>query len=180
MGTGRHSAIRSYTQCVNTPLAQVFRYNKWANERVIDACRALRDDQFDAVVFSGPGRSIRETLFHVVTGQFDFIARINGQAQDPTKPQAWSGFTALEDLARSSNGALIAAAESLIEDADIVVPFAGKQPAFPRSFFLTHAFAHGAQHRTEIVLMLEKLGLPGPNLDAWEYAAAAGMGAEQT
>ncbi len=164
---------------MNAPLAQVFRYNKWANERIIDACRSLRDDQLDEVVFRGPGRSIRETLFHVVTGQSDFLARLKGEAQDRTKPQAWTGFTALEDLAGNSNDALIAAAESLTEDAEVIVPFAGKQPVFPISFFLTHAFAHGAQHRTEIVLMLEKLELPGPNLDAWEYAAAAGMGAEQ-
>lgn len=163
---------------MNAPLAQVFRYNRWANGRTIHACRALRDEQLDAVVFTGPGRSIRETLFHVVTGQYDFVARLNGQAQDPNKPRSWSGFADLEEFARTGNDALIASAESLVEDADVVVPYAGQKPVFPKSFFLSHAFAHGAQHRTEIVLMLEQLAVPAPNLDGWEYAAAAGFGQE--
>jgi uncharacterized damage-inducible protein DinB len=167
-----------YTWRMNTPLAQIFRHSKWANERIIDACRALPDDKLDTRVFSGPGRSIRETLFHLVAGQCDFLARLNGQSQDPARPREWTGFAALTDLAEATGEALITAAESMIEDHDVVVPYAGKQPMFPRSFFLTHAFAHGAQHPTEIVLMLEQLGLPAPNLDGWEYAAAAGFGAD--
>ena len=60
----------------------------------------------------------------------------------------------------------------------VVVPYGGKRPAFPASFFLTHAVAHGTLHRTEICMMMRMLGVEPPNLDGWEYAAAMGYGAD--
>ena len=64
---------------VNGPLAEVFRYNRWANERIVDACRGLTDEQLDAHVAGAEERNVRETVFHVAAGQLDFLARLQGQ-----------------------------------------------------------------------------------------------------
>jgi uncharacterized damage-inducible protein DinB len=163
---------------MNGPLAQMFRYNRWANGLIIAACRALTDEQLDQHLQGAEERTIRETIFHIPAGQLDFLARINGQAQDWTRAREWQGFDALERAAAAGNAGLIAAAEALVDDADVVVPYMDKRPVFPKSLFLTHAFAHGVLHRTEICVMMRTLGIDPPNLDGWEYAAAAGMGQE--
>jgi hypothetical protein len=34
---------------------------------------------------------------------------------------------------------------------------------------------HGAEHRTEIKLLLGSIGVPTPDLDSWSYARGAGF-----
>lgn len=164
---------------MNTPLAQVFRYNAWANDRIIAACRPLTGAQLDEKVQGTEERTIRDTLLHLIDGQRSFLARLEGQAQPTDGPRQWDGFDALTASSLETSEALIAAAEALIDDSDVVVPFAGQRPIFPKSFFLTHAIAHGVMHRTEICAMLRTLGVEPPNLDGWEYAAFAGLGVKQ-
>lgn len=162
----------------NEPLAQVFRYNRWANERIIEACRSLSDGQLDERLRGGEERTIRETLFHIASGQLDFAARLRGQAQDVGRAQDWSGFEALVETMTWGSGALVEAAEGMVEDDDIVVPFMDKRPSFPKSFFLAHAVAHGTLHRAEIGVMMGMLGVEPPNLDGWEFAGAMRYGSE--
>lgn len=52
----------------------------------------------------------------------------------------------------------------------------GKAYRYPRSFFLVHAVEHGGEHRTEVKLTLAHFGITTPDLDGWQYAAAAGYG----
>ena len=161
---------------MNEPLAQIFRYNRWANARLIEACRTLTDAQLDAEPGGGTFGTIRATLMHCIDGQRSILARLDGHAQAEGGPIQWSNFDALTDLANTTSDALIIAAESLVEDEDVIVPFMGKRPVFPKSFFLIHAAVHGIEHRTQIGVMLTRLGLTPPNLDGWPYAEAAGYG----
>ena len=46
---------------MNTPLGEIFRYNRWANLELIAACRALSDEQLGAQIVGGSG-SVREAL----------------------------------------------------------------------------------------------------------------------
>lgn len=64
----------------------------------------------------------------------------------------------------------------MLEDEEVVLPYMGQRPRFPKSFFLAHAAEHGSEHRTQIAAALAELGLASPNLDAWAYAEAAGYG----
>ena len=45
-----------------TGLADCFRYNLWANRRLLDACARLSDAQLDAPATTGTFGSVRETL----------------------------------------------------------------------------------------------------------------------
>ena len=64
--------------------------------------------QLDQHLQGGEERTIRQTAFHVAEGQLDFLARINGQAQDWTRPRSWQGFDALEKMAAAGSDALVA------------------------------------------------------------------------
>jgi uncharacterized damage-inducible protein DinB len=83
----------------------------------------------------------------------------------------------MDALARSSDE-LTEIAASLAGDEEVDLPYLGKTFRFPRSFFLVHAIEHGAEHRTEIKVALGSIGVETPNLDGWEWAAAAGYGRE--
>ncbi len=163
---------------MNTPLAHLFRYNAWANERVIEACRGLTDEQLDAAGSAAFG-SVRSTLLHVIYGQYAFLARVGGEAQDARAlaPQ-WAGFDALESVALETSRALITAASALGDDADLVLSYGGKSYCYPKSFFFVHAIQHGVEHRTQIGVMLAAFGHDTPDLDGWAFAASAGLGVE--
>jgi uncharacterized damage-inducible protein DinB len=162
----------------NAPLKRMFEYNAWANGRIIDACRALGDAQLDLPGAATFG-SMRSTLLHVVYAQYSFLARLHGRAQDPRSfSPAWQGLDALMAVATETSDALIVAAAALAEDADIVLEYMGKSYRYPNGFFLTHAVAHGVEHRTQIGMMLAQIGVEAPNLDGWEFAGFAGLGTE--
>ncbi len=153
-------------------------YNDWANGRVIDVCRNLTEAQLDAPDSNVFG-SIRQTLLHVVCGQYSFLARLDGNAQDPRAlaPQ-WPEFEALMVIAAETSEALPAAASALDVDADVVLSYQRKGHRYPKSFFLLHAIQHGIEHRTQIGVMLAQLGHEAPNLDGWAFAEHAGLGEE--
>jgi uncharacterized damage-inducible protein DinB len=161
------------------PLAEIFRYNKWANQRLFEACRSLSDEQLDASAGHGYS-SIRETLLHIVGGQQTFALRTMGRQHEGelNRDSPWPGLDSLLEQVTSSSDDLIAIAESLDEDTEVDLPYVGKVYRFPKSFFLAHAIAHSTQHRTEIVMTMATLGLETPDLDGWPYAAAARHGHE--
>lgn len=164
---------------MNEPLASVFRYNKWANERLIECCRELTAEQLDARL-PGVSDSIRALLLHIVGGQQTFVSRTGGRQHERewNRASAWPGFEVLVDVANSSSGDLIEIAAALETDEDVDLPFAGNTYRYPKSFFLLHALEHGVEHRTEIKVALAQLGIESPDLDAWNYAPVAGVGAQ--
>lgn len=164
---------------MNRPLAEMFRYNRWANLTLLEACRTLPDEQLDARDPAASG-FVRELLVHLVGGQQTFVLRTKGRQHEGelNRASSFPGFDALIEIATATSDELIAIAESLDEDRDVDLPYAGKRYRFPVSFFLLHALEHGVEHRTEIKLSLAPLGVATPDLDAWSYASAAGFGQE--
>lgn len=164
---------------MNAPLADMLRYNHWATTRLLEDCRELPDATLDARA-SGATGSIRELLVHVVGAQQTFALRTKGRQHEGelSRKSAWPGWDALVEAARSSGEELIAIAAALESDREVDLPYMGKSFLFPASFFLVHAIQHGADHRAEVRMSLRSLGIETRDLDAWEYGAAMGYGAE--
>jgi len=164
---------------VNTPLAELFRYNRWANLTLLDSCRDLAETERDA---RPPGISgtVGELLLHIVGGQQTFVLRTLGRQHEGefNRQSPWPGFATLRAAAQSSSEDLLAIAEELDVDAPVDLPFMGKVYRFPKSFFLLHALEHGVEHRTEVKVALAQLEIATPDLDAWAYAPVAGIGQE--
>jgi uncharacterized damage-inducible protein DinB len=164
---------------MNTPLAEMLRYNGWANLALFKACRALTDEQLDAPA-PGASGSVRVLLTHIAGGQQTFVLRTMGRQHEGelNRTSPWPGFDTLIDLIARSSDDLIAIAEGLNTDREVDLPYMGKVYRYPVSFFLVHAMAHGSEHRTEVKLTLAQLGVDMPDLDGWPYSAAAGYGRE--
>ncbi|MEP7216959.1 MAG: DinB family protein [Anaerolineaceae bacterium] len=164
---------------MNAPLAEMLRYNRWATLTLVNGCRVLTDKQLDHRMPEASG-SVRELLCHVVGGQRTQALRTEGRQHEGelTRSSPWPGFDALIEAATASADALVAIAEALETDPEVILPFMGKAYRYPKSFFLVHAVAHGTEHRTEIKLSLANLGIETPDLDGWQYAVAMGYGQE--
>lgn len=162
---------------MNAPLAEVFRYNAWANLELLRACRDLTDEQLDARP-PGISGSVRRLLLHVIGGQQTFVLRTQGRQHEGelNGSSAWPGFDALLDVATCADDDLIAVAQALDVDRDVGLPWQGTVVHLPVSFVLTHALEHGMEHRTEIKVALAQLGVPTPDLDGWHYSSAMGYG----
>jgi uncharacterized damage-inducible protein DinB len=157
----------------------IFAYNKWANLELFNACRSLTEEQLN---FQLPGTSgsVRELLVHIVGGQQTQILRTKGRQHEGelSRASAWPGLETLIDLVESTSDELIAIANEMTGDVDVDLPYHGKFYRYPKSFFLLHALTHGMEHRTEVKVALNHLGIATPDLDGWNYADAVGYGKE--
>ncbi len=162
---------------MNEPLAAMFRYNRWANLTLLDACRTLTAEQLAASLPGGSG-SVREVLLHLVGGQQTVVLRTRGRQHEGelNRASAWPGWERLIAIAAETSDELIAIAAALERDGEVALPWQGTAYRYPTSFFLVHALEHGVEHRTEIKLALARHGVATPDLDGWPFAAAMGYG----
>jgi uncharacterized damage-inducible protein DinB len=157
----------------------MFRYNAWANQELYQSCRSLTDEQLDTHV-PGTSGSIRELLVHIAGAQQTLVLRTKGRQHEGelTRQSEWPGFDTLLEIITSTSKDLISIAETLDDEDEVALPYYGKSYRFPKHFFLVHSMAHSAEHRTEVKIALAQLGVETPDLDGWNYSAAAGYGEE--
>lgn len=164
---------------MNQALVEFFRYNLWANLRLIDACSKLGDLQLDARA-TPTSRSVRELLAHLVGSELTFILRTKGRQHEgeSRRVDPWPGFAAIREIAAETSQELIAIAAELVDEVEVDLPYQGKTYRYPKRFFLLHAFEHGIEHRTEIKATLRQVEVETPDLDGWQFSEAAGFGRE--
>ena len=162
---------------MNQPLAEMFKYNRWANLTLLESCRGLTQETLEEKP-SGLSGTIGEILVHIVGGQQTFVLRTKGRQHEDemNRETPWLGIDALIDVVKKTSDELLAVAEELEQDQDVELPYLGTVYRFPLAFILTHAFEHGVEHRTEVKVGLGQLGISTPDLDGWAYANAVGYG----
>jgi uncharacterized damage-inducible protein DinB len=164
---------------MNKPLQEMFRYNRWANLTLLEACRNLNETQLRARP-SGVSGTVAELLIHIVGAQQTFVLRTKGRQHEGemSRSTPWPGINILIEVAESSSNDLIEIAGGLDLDGEVNLHHGGKDYRFPMSFFLVHALEHGVEHRTEVKVALGTMGIKTPDLDGWTYATSAGYGRE--
>jgi uncharacterized damage-inducible protein DinB len=164
---------------LNEAIAELFRYNAWANEQLLGACLTLSEEQLDTHLPSVSG-SVRELLVHLAGAQQTFVLRTKGRQHEGelTRTSNWPGFEVLLDVIHTTDQQLLEISERLREGEEVDLPYVGKVFRYPKRFFLLHALEHGIEHRTEIRTALRHVGVETPDLDAWTYSSAAGYGQE--
>ena len=166
---------------MNRLLAEMFRYNAWANRELFEVCRSLTEEQLDTQVrgISGP---VRELLMHIAGGQQTFVLRTKGRQHEGElgRQSDWPGIETVIQIAASTSDELISIAEQLEENEEVDLPYQGKTYRYPSHFFLVHAMQHSTEHRTEVKVALAQMRVETPDLDGWRYAQSAGYGQEIT
>ncbi len=155
---------------MTTGLSDFFKYNLWANLRLLDACSRLSDAQLDATTIGTFG-SVRETLMHLFASEEGYARRWNFTGPAPTPPlkelTSFPGFDELRRRAERSGKELAAVAERA--DLDEILHLDGGTYDAPVIVVLIQAINHGIDHRSQIATLLSQQAIEPPDLDGWAY-----------
>ena len=152
-----------------TSLGELFRHNRWANERMLEACRELSDEQ-RAKSVDGTYGELGYTLIHLVRAESWYLKLLTGW-EPPVRweiPGPWPGTDVLLERIRFTGDRLVEIADELnpgavleIEDERVVT-----------SVVLLQAINHATEHRAHAATILTQLGIEPPPVDGWNYDEA--------
>jgi len=146
----------------------LFAYNRWADERVLTACRALPADAYTRELPGGM-TSLRATLVHIAVATHSWSLRIRGQAVVPT---AETELPTVEDAARL----LVEAHEDFARLLPTLIPkrlaaiftyrnLRNEERRLPFWAVLRHVVNHASYHRGQVAVKLRRLGAEPPATD---------------
>lgn len=151
-------------------LARLFEHNNWANQRMIQVCATLTDEQLDAAPHSATKGSIRQTLLHLVAAQQNYLSLLTLPVD--ARPDVRLAFAELHLSAYHSGEGLLA----LVRDAasqPLDAPLQTRDGYHVEPWvILVQAINHATEHREQINSMLSALGITPPDLDGWSYGEA--------
>jgi len=152
-----------------TTLVELIRYNNWANAQVLSACQKLAPHQLSAAAPGAYG-SIHRTLGHIIAAEADYVGRMTGAGPQP--PFRWEDEPAVADIAAFASQV----AEALLDAVQRIPPThivheqeGGNTLDYQARHLFMQAINHGIEHRTNITTILNRLGLPVPEVDGWGY-----------
>lgn len=154
----------------SSPLADIFKFNLWANLQMLDACASLDSAVLEA---SAPGTlgSIRETLLHIIAAEEGYVSRFTSQRPERSQRDG-DGFPGLDELRRraiQSGEALIAIGESFVPGRVLQIRHEGKIHDVSAIVVLIQAITHAVDHRSQVATILSQHGATPPEIDGWAY-----------
>jgi len=140
----------------------MYRYNTWANARILDTATRLTPEQLVA-----PGGasfdSVRDTLVHTMNAQWLYLERWHGRS-----PRAWPDVGASPDLVairarwdaieRDTQTFMAGLTEARAAAVVEYTNMEGERWAYPLWQQMLHQVNHATQHRSEAAMLLTKFG----------------------
>jgi uncharacterized damage-inducible protein DinB len=154
------------------PALRQMRHDVWATQRLIERCRALREEQLDLVV-PGTYGTIRRMLTHIVRADEGYLVRL-GILPEPRIEE--SDTTTLDEIEQHL-ATVRAGVERLFvqKDFDPDRRFHTRDVELEPWILITQFSHHGSDHRSQVCTTLSVNGLEVPNLDVWAYGDAEGV-----
>ena len=148
-----------------------FEYNLWATSEMIKICSTLSDEQLQTTMVGTAG-NIREIVEHLISAESYYLFHLSGELLFDIDEEEWS--TKSMDQLLEINQTIGA---KLREEASKADPHVRHDRVLddigPYHFFnwTSHlqAIYHGIEHRTQLKMMLTKLGVEHPELAAWDF-----------
>lgn len=148
-------------------LARLFEHNNWANQKIMEVCLILTDDQLDAPPRSATEGSIRSTLTHLVSAQHGYL-RLLTLPLEERKDRVTLQFDELQESLKSSGERLL----ELARDGS-KLPTTRLQTRddyrVESWVLMVQIINHATEHREQIKSMLTALGIEPPSIDGWDY-----------
>ena len=151
-------------------LVKIFEHNNWANQKIIEVCYALSDEQLDAEPHSVTKGNIRSTLVHLVSSQEGYLRTLTLPLEERLHPRTVP-FAELEESARRSGEGLLALASGERKPLEPRLRTRDGRYTEPWVVML-QVINHATEHREQIKSMLSALGVTPPDIDGWDYAIA--------
>jgi len=154
-------------------LAALFDHHRWANERLLEACRGLTEEQLGTSV-PGTYGALGATLAHIASGDVFYTQLLTRPWRPSTAWQQddpYPGVDELLEVVRETGARLLAAAERMPGEETIE-----RDPGerIPVRVILVQAINHGTEHRAHATTILTQLGITPPAIDGWEHGGYPG------
>jgi uncharacterized damage-inducible protein DinB len=159
---------------MNDDFASLYAYNRWADRRVLEACRKLTPEQYAAE--PAPGwSSVRSSIVHISIVTEVWLRGVAGEVVETVPTEA--DLSSVDDAER-----LLDRADQIFTD--VVPTLTPEQLATPRTFrgrsrvavlppwvVLRHLVNHSTYHRGQVAAKLKRLGVepPGTDLVLWAF-----------
>jgi uncharacterized damage-inducible protein DinB len=149
-------------------IVRLYDYQREVNNHVLEVAERLSEDELTSIIIKGQP-SIRDTLFHmieVVESHFAYWSYSSDQrtpAFTERSSNEFSGARNLKDYWVTVDAHVASCVASLSSDSDLersyvrVFPDGGQNTRILWEMLL-HVINHGTQHRSEVAMMLTKLG----------------------
>jgi uncharacterized damage-inducible protein DinB len=146
----------------------LFAYDRWANTRVLDACRKLTAEQYVAEPVPG-WSSVRSTIYHIAVAIEWNLCTLADEPDDSIPPEA--DLATVDDVAQ-----LLERADRRFEELrptltperlnTLLTLYAiGRTFTLPRWAILRHIVNHATYHRGQVASKLKRFGIEQPNTD---------------
>ena len=147
----------------------LYKYNNWANSRILDAAENLTEEQFLAPA-SYPHGGLRGTLTHILFAEW--LWRLRWQGESPTvrmKPEDFVTFNSLCVRWVQEEKLLMDFVDGLKEEKldNTFNYYTTEGEPLQRILWqaMAHVVNHGTQHRSEAAAMLTELGYSPGDID---------------
>lgn len=145
----------------------LFRHNRWANLKLLEACASLSAGQLDERAIGGFG-TIAETLSHMIKAEASYVRRVGGaQPPQPLPAEGVAGVELLREAAAWTGDELLRLA--LAARAGDTVREEAPNDLYPLASLMLQAINHATEHRAQVAAALTKLGIEPPEMDGWTY-----------
>jgi uncharacterized damage-inducible protein DinB len=146
----------------------LFAFNRWANAKMLDACRKLTPEQYVAEPVVG-WTPVRSTVFHIALVTELWLRGLANDADDhlPTEAE----FPTVEDAERLLDRAyqrldqLLAALTPQWLATPITLQRRGRTATLPPWVVFRHLVNHTTYHRGQVASKLKRFGIQQPETD---------------
>ncbi len=155
---------------------ELFRYNTWANQRVLDSVGRLDHAQF-TVALAGSYPSLRETLTHILWAEWLWLERWQGGS--PNRIYTAEEFPDLPSLRRRWSQVQAGQQEFLhsvkqeqLQTLTRYTNLKGEAWEYPLWRQIFHLFSHSTYHRGQVTTLLRLLDVEPQTTDFLNFCDA--------
>lgn len=146
----------------------LYEYDRWANNRVLQAASALTDEQFTRDL-GGSFPSVRDTLMHIIAGEWGwlqywkqpssdatYLADLRSQRDALFRPDAFPNIAVVKETWKAVEREQLDFVNQLTDEAvNKMLPFRTTQARLVH--LMQHLANHSTYHRGQIALMMRQL-----------------------
>ena len=156
----------------------LFSFNRWANDSLLAACRALSHDEFTRDLHTSY-HSVRGTLVHILWAEWLWFARWRGES--PMSVHDENDFPDVNTIEREWHKVdderrefLAALTDQRLAETFAYVNRQGERWEYSYAQAMQHLLNHSTYHRGQIVTLLRQLGKTPPTTDFLNYVDEGG------
>lgn len=160
-------------------LIDLFEYNRWANERTLDAAGMLTGEEYSRTM-PGSFKSLRAILEHILGAEVVWLSRWEGHSLGDTPDYAGCvDVTSLTRLWKSywtrQFRYINALSEEELANQIAIRTRTGIETVQPLADTMIHAVNHGTYHRGQAASLIRQLGGTPQNTDYFTYCLVRGL-----